>query len=258
MRWAERRKLTYSFSVLTVLAAVVFLIVRQSVIVEPTCTDGKKNGQEVGVDCGGSCLVYCPNELPDPKVRWVRTFPVTTSIVHAVASIEHGNPNAGVQQVGYKFKLYDERNTLIVERTGSTFIGPMGRAAIVDTLIPVGNTPATRVQFSFTEPVRWQKISSLFSTAVIKTDRTVLERFDGGTRLAVTLENQSRFNFKNTETIAILYDASGNAITASSAIVPEIQAQSEKVVYFTWPYPVTSTARIEVIPRINPFTAVSL
>ncbi len=258
MRWAQRRKLTYMFSILTVLTAIVFLIVRQSLVVDPSCADGKKNGSEVGIDCGGICLQYCPNELPDPKVRWVRTFPVTPSIVHAVASIEHGNPHAGVYQVGYKFKLYDERNTLITEQTGTTFIGTMGRSAIVDTLIPVGNTPATRVQFSFTEPIRWQKISTLFATAVIKTDRTVLERFEGGTRLAVTLENESRFNFKNTETVAVLYDASGNAITASKAIVPEITALSDKVVYFTWPYTVVGTARIEVIPRINPFTAVSL
>jgi hypothetical protein len=69
------------------------------------------------------------------------------------------------------------------------------------------------------------------------------------------LDNKSRFEFSKLDVVAILYDKNGNAITVSQASVPELKAKSTKTVYFTWPFPVTNAARVEVIPRFNPFTS---
>jgi hypothetical protein len=257
MTWAERRKLTYIGALLLVVGGVSFLAIRNALSTPPTCFDGKRNGGESGVDCGGSCTFYCRNELSEPRVRWVRTFPVTQGVVHAVAYIEHSYPTAAARKVNYIFKLYDQKNTLITERTGSTFLGPMGTSAIVETIIPVGNEVPATARFSFTTPTPWEKIPSVFSQVVIKTDRTLLEQYAGGTRLSVTLENTSEYSYTDIDLVAILYDKNGNAITASKILVPSLDAKSNKVVYFTWPIgvPRDLVQRIEVIPRFNPFTA---
>jgi hypothetical protein len=136
MTWAERRKLTYLLLILIIVGGSAFLAIRNAVTVEPTCYDHKRNGDETGVDCGGGCTFYCRNELPEPKVLWVRSFKITPSMMHAVAYIEHTAPTAAARLVQYQFKIYDDKNTLIAERTGSTFLGPMGKTAIVETLIP--------------------------------------------------------------------------------------------------------------------------
>lgn len=259
MDWATRRKLTYMTGIVLVLGTVAFFVVRSITNVPPTCMDGKKNGTEMGLDCGGVCMKYCPNELGVPKVRWVRTFEVTPGIVHAVAYIEHSYPGAASRKVSYSFKLYDDRNTLITERTGSTFVGPMGRTAIVETLIPTKNITPAITRFSMTAPVQWEKIPELFSSIVIKTDRTLVEPFDRGTRLTATLENKSRMNFTNLDVVAILYDADDNVVTASKALLPKLSAESNETVYFTWPFQLKQKpARIEIVPRYNPFTSTSL
>ncbi len=264
MNWAQRRKLAYVMGVLLVLAGVLSLVVHQATKVEPTCYDKKQNQSEVGIDCGGPCTFYCQNELADPKVRWVRTFTIKPGIVHAVAYIEHSYPTAAARQIRYNFKIYDDKNTLIGERNGSTFLGPMGRTAIVETLIQTGNVVPAITRFTILPPLPWEKIPVDFSQVVIKTDRTLLET-EGDTeknrltRLTATIENTARYNFRDLEVAAILYDADDNAMTASQSHLATLPGEGIQTIVFTWPFFMPSpVARIEIIPRFNPFSATPL
>lgn len=256
MTWSSRRKLLYSILFFVVLVGVMALVIRHYTVQPATCSDGKKNGDETGVDCGGGCFNYCINELADPKVRFSRSFQIAPSIYTAVAYIEHNNANAAIPSVPYVFKLYDANNTLIATRTGTTYIGPAGRTAIVETLIQTGNAVPAITRFAFTAPLVWQKIGSAFARLVINTDHFAFETTDGTTtRLAATLQNESRASFSDLDTVAILYDADGNAITAVKVAVPQLATLASKTIYFTWPFALpTKVARVEIIPRINPYT----
>ena len=259
MSWAAKRQLAYFFGVLLVVGSIVFGIVHKATSVPPTCFDRKQNGGEKGVDCGGPCNFYCPAELADPKVRWVRTFQSTPGLVHAVAYIEHSYPTAGAQAMNYSFKLYDDKNTLITERTGTTFLGPMGRTAITETLIPVGNSVPVTTRFTVIPPLTWEKIPVTFSQVVIKTDNTLLENLSSGTRLTATITNQSRFNFKNVDVVALIYDENDNVITASKSVITSLEGLQQSTVYFTWSFKITQKiGRIEIVPRPNPFTSTTL
>lgn len=264
MDWAQRRKLLYILLVLAFFGAIAFAFVYKALNVPAACTDQKKNGDEKGVDCGGSCNKYCANELSDPIVQWVRVFPVTPGIVHAVAYIQHGYPTSAARNVGYEFKLYDDKNNLLATRKGSTFLGIAGTSAIVETLIPIENGDVSLARFSFDDPLSWEKVPATFSQTVVDTSRTLVETFNNGgtivpsTRLTATLQNKSRLNFTNVDVVAIFYDKDGNAITSSKVLLPSLPALQTKVVYFTWPYPVRNVARTEIIPRLNPFTAQSI
>lgn len=262
MTWAARRQLLYFFYLIVVVGIIAFLVIRNATHMEPTCYDGKRNGDEVGIDCGGACTFYCRDELQEPKLRWRRFFEVAPGLVHAVAYIEHSYPSAAAQTVPYTFYLYDEKNNLITARSGTTYLGPMGRSAIVETLIPVGNSVPSVARFEFSNPIPWEKISGSFSQAVIKTDRTLLESFatdasgSVGTRLTATLDNQSRISFEDIDVVAILYDKNDNAIAVSKSVLSSLKAQESATVYFTWPTRLDKdTVRVEVIPRINPFTS---
>ncbi len=247
--------------VLLVLAVILSLAIHQATKVAPTCYDKKQNQGEVGTDCGGPCTFYCVGELRDPVVRWKKLVRITPGVYHAVAYIEHGNPTAAARLVAYTFKVYDEKNTLITERSGTTFLGPMGRTALIETLIRTGNIvpDATRTQFAFTEVIPWEKIPVDFSQVVIKTDRTLIEPGVDTTRLTATLENTSRYSFTELDIDAILYDRDDNVITVSKAFLPSLPGISSQIVYFTWPFAMpVPVARVEVIPRFNPFTAVPL
>lgn len=256
MTWAQRRQMTYLSGFLLVVGLIAFLVIRNATHVEPTCYDGKRNGDEVGIDCGGSCQFYCPLELADPKVRWVRFFSAGEGLVHAVAYIEHAYASAAIDIAPFTFRLYDKNNNILTERSGSTYVGPMGRSAIVETLIPIGNTEPTIARFSFDGPLVWQKIPVEFSQIVVKTDRFLLEQFEGGTRLTATLDNQSEVTFSSIDVVAVLYDKSDNAIAVSKTVVRNLPGRASTTTYFTWAEALKDrVARVEVIPRINPFTA---
>lgn len=252
--------MTYMGGLLVLLVVVGLGLIHKATNVAPTCFDNKKNGGESGVDCGGACLQYCPNELADPKVRWARSFEITPGIVHSIAYIEHSYPASSAKELKYLFKLYDEKNSLITERAGTTYLGPMGRTAIIETLIPTGNSAVATTRFSFVPPIPWERSDPEFSQVVIKTDRTTLESYDGGTRLASTLDNKSRYEFDDIDVVAVLYDDSDNAITISKTLLPHLDALGSATIYFTWPFVIDTKAvrNIEIIPRPNPFSAKAL
>jgi hypothetical protein len=61
------------------------------------------------------------------------------------------------------------------------------------------------------------------------------------------------------DVVAILYDADDNAVTASKAYLKSLPGESVQQVVFTWPFAMpVSIERIEVIPRVNPFTSKAL
>lgn len=259
MTWSQRRQFTYISGFMAVVIVASYLVIHSATKTTPTCFDGRKNGDEVGVDCGGVCAFYCKDELGVPKVRWVRYFDVAPGLIHTIAYIEHSYPQAAAQKINYHFDIYDAKNNLIKTQPGSTYLGPLGRTAIVETLVPVGNTVPSIARFSFDGQIFWEKIPAEYAQAVIKTDRYLLEPFEHGTRLIATLDNQSRYEFKDMDVVAILYNKDDNAIAVSKSVLKDLPARSATTLYFTWPEPLKNeTARVEVLPRINPFTSQDL
>jgi hypothetical protein len=71
---------------------------------QPTCTDGIMNGDETGVDCGGSCNA-CPTELDTPSPDVIHSGTAGTDYISIYSddltgiSIDDLNPNWGQQTV---------------------------------------------------------------------------------------------------------------------------------------------------------------
>ncbi|HSE56694.1 MAG TPA: hypothetical protein VLB02_01260 [Candidatus Paceibacterota bacterium] len=257
MNWAVRRRFLYVL--ITFLAAgTLFAIVFRNVLYQaPTCFDSKQNGEEVGIDCGGGCARYCPNTLALPKVRWKRSFPIASGFAHAVASIEHNYPNTGLRSLTYEFTLLDANNERITTRRGTTFIGGHGRSAIIEPLIPVGKQVPVVTQFEILSSDSWEKFPAGVDDSTFKVERTDLETLVDATRLTATLTNQSASVLRNVQVIAILYDTKDNAITASKTELQSVASLGRVTAYFTWDFALPrDVARIEIIPRVNPFTDV--
>ena len=56
------RSRSHLFSLLLVLMGVLYSCDEAEIVagLSVTCNDGIQNGDEVGVDCGGSCGRFCP------------------------------------------------------------------------------------------------------------------------------------------------------------------------------------------------------
>ena len=112
MSWARRRKTIYLGTI-----AIVFMIIAGWVFVAyfnkpPTCSDNKQNQGELGVDCGGPCLLLCPAQYAPLNVLWSRFSKVSDGDYNVLAYIENPNLNASSYNLNYVFKLYDSRGIL--------------------------------------------------------------------------------------------------------------------------------------------------
>ncbi len=256
MTWAGERRLQYIGGIALFAVLVSGGVYWKYFKKTPTCSDNIQNGTETGVDCGGICVRYCKNEITNPKVRWQLPFVVTPTSTTAVAYIEHGFAGVSARTVNYKFDVYDADGSIIATRTGSTFVGTVGKSAIVEPLIQVDGSKVAQVRFSFVGDTIWEKTDPDVSTFVIKTDITRAEAFEAGTRVRALLENKTDTTFTNMPVVVLLHNDDDNTIAASTKIVDSLPANQNKEIVFTWPDTtlVKKINRIEVLPRINPFT----
>lgn len=254
-RWSARRQLSLIGIVLIVIFTFVLIFTIQLVNTPPTCFDGKQNGDETGIDVGGSCPSANPIETRSVVVLWARPFLIADDVYAVAAYFENQNFNRGIQSVPYRFRVYDVENILIAERYGETFFGPNQRSAIVETAIKVGNRTPANVFFDFLQQPTWRVTDERWSTSNIVVQEQELVNIDSAPRLTATLENRSLRPISDIEVIALLYNRAGNAVSASKTYVPMISQNSTADVFFTWPGPFPEeVVQVEVIPRINPFT----
>ena len=256
MQWSLRRQALYFFAVFIVVAGIVVFIVWKLFFSSvPTCFDGKQNGIEVGVDCGGTCQLACEQESKPLIIRWAQVTPVTDNVYNAVAYIENQNLLYAVKNIHYSFLIYDEKNILITERNGSTFIGSNQRTAIFEPSIKVGNRMPAFTHFSFTEEPIFTRVDKRLSQRLLTVERQTWSQLESSPKLKITLRNSNTFDISDIRVISIAYDGQGNALVASATVIDEIPQGSFVDSVFTWPKPLSEQpVRTEIIPRINPFT----
>lgn len=233
--WSTRRKAVYSSIILGVLVLVtlgVFLIWYYE---PPTCFDSKKNGDETGVDCGGTCTLLCHSDALSPIILWQRVFKVSPGVYNVVAYVQNPNVNSEVKKAPYTFSVFNSRGTLLAKRSGTTFIPPNKKFAVFEGALTISSGVPTRVVFEFNEPLVW-KISAR-ETPEIVVKSAELIKADSTPRIDAILQNNSIIDARNVEAVVIVSDEKGNALGSSKTVVEKIPKSSEATVVFTWPAP---------------------
>ncbi len=250
--WSARRKTIYlglGFLILLIFVAIpTFLLVHKV----PTCFDGKQNGDETGVDCGGSCQILCSFEALDPTILWSRAFRVTDSVYSAVAYIENPNINSETMAT-YAFSLFDANNVLIATKKGVTFVPKNKTLAIFEPNIATGLKVPARVSFEFIQEFEWRKTDQPAPPLVVT--QNILSRENTSPRVDADIQNRSLKPIERIELVALVYNDQGNAIAASRTFVDRLEADQSAHVTFTWPTPFAEaegSAVVEIIPRVIP------
>ena len=254
MSWASRRQFSYLSIVIIFVVGIMFLILRPILFKTPTCTDNKKNGTELGVDCGGICQKFCPFQVSNPSVLWARAFLVSGNSYNLLAYVENQNQNGAVYSGNYEFRIYDVENKLIGRREGSTFIPPNQRFAVFEARFNTGQKVPKNVIFSFEENMDWWKKESIMQTLPIKVDRILLGDDSTAPSLTARVRNESIVDVPEFDAIAILYDANKNAIGVSKTRGNNLKSNTESILLFTWLNSFSDTpVTKDVFLQINPF-----
>lgn len=254
--WALKRQIFYVIVLILFISIFGFLIISPNFNKPPTCTDGKQNGNETGIDCGGSCLSACLAEMDDISVLWARTFQVIPGRFNAAAYLVNHNKNAAVEKINYRFRFADANNVYIGKREGSTFVPPGGNFAVFEPGIDIGNSIPVQVTFEFTQIPQWLQVSQekinqlkVLISNIQLTNETTLPR------MSAVIKNNSLFTIPNVDVIAILYDENGNAISTSHTYLDQLNPLQTSDINFTWPEPLPgSVVAKEIIPMYNIFS----
>lgn len=252
MSWAARRKTAYATGVILFFTVLIGgPLTYWYFSIPPTCSDGKRNQGETAVDRGGPCPLLDDQSLNPTGLLWTRSFKVREGAYSAVAYIQNQNADAGVRSVRYRFRLYDERNILVTDRVGSTYIMPGSVTAVYEGNIETGSRIVSHTYFEFLEPPNWEKMQD--SSVVLEVKETAMSDVTTMPRLTATVRNTSVRELRDIKLVAIISDPAGNAFAASQTALPLLAPGEVQKITFTWPSAFNVTVgRVAVVPLSPP------
>ena len=247
MSWGTRRRNTIITIFFLILFTIIGYVLYDALYEPPNCFDKKWNGDELNIDCGGSCELMCESQVLNPVINWTRLFEVSPGVYNVLAYVENPNANAGTKEVSYKFRVFDDENVLLQERRGSVALPPKSIMPILENTLPVGKLNANRVLFEFTEPLVWYKQKLQDNLIVIQDEE--ITRLEDSPRIRAIVKNIGVKPIKDLKVIAIVYDLNNNAIASSQTVLKDVPSDTNMEIFFAWPKPFENEySRFELIP----------
>jgi len=232
MSWSFERKVIVLAITLVVLLIVVGLPLFFLVYKKPTCSDGVKNQNELGIDCGGSCPRLCQNSFVAPIVKWARADYVAPGLYNIGAYIENYNLNSEILKADYLFKIFDKNGVIIVERKGSMYIPPNRNTLAFETQVNTGKKIIGNITFELLPGYEWQKTE--YTSYRIDKISDEFQTDATSASLKATLENKDKVDYENIKVYAILKNDQGNVVGLSQSFLDSLARNSREDVNFTW------------------------
>ncbi|MFA6270476.1 MAG: vWA domain-containing protein [Candidatus Paceibacterota bacterium] len=242
--WASRRKSIYLGVVILILASVGFAIFWKFWYQVPTCFDKTKNGDELGIDCGGSCTLVCSADVIKPIVKWgPRLFEISPGVWSTLVYVENPNINVDANYVPYTFTVYDENNKVLEKREGATILPKNKTVGIFEgNILNKGTSKPKRAIFELGTNIIWNKNKE--TGEKISVTNSPILKIESSPRVEASVKNNSTGEIKNIELIAVIFDGADNAIAASRTFVETLPKDKEASVFFTWPKPFELGSRV--------------
>lgn len=252
--WSSRRKrLTF---LLVLLSLIILVGVPAGFLLyePPICTDLKHNGDEEGVDCGGSCQLLCPAQsLPLVLKGDPRVLEVVPGFYEVVAVVENPNATAQVERGRYTIKLFESASTTPVKIIeAETFIPRSSTFVIFQGPFDMGEVVPTRATLEWRpETLVWKRNEDPKPNISVR--NVELSGEETQPRVTALLVNSSLERVSNVELVALISDQRGNIIASTKTIVETVDRGESVPVIFTWPRPFGSeNVSIEVVLRVFP------
>lgn len=250
--WSSRRKLIYGLSASIVVILIALYSFRDMLFPAPTCSDGKQNGYEIGIDCGGTCSLKCASEIIPLSVSWSRAIPTSSSTYDLVALISNKNVDNSTPLLPYIFVVFGADGTPMAQINGTTPVPVDGEFPVIATKVSLPSAPSS-VSLIVNQNVPFSAVNERANNPTLRVTTT---RYEEGAipRVYATIVNTKRLRLKNVAVRAVLYDDRGNAYAIGQTLIDLLEKEGIQDVVFTWnaPLPFAPT-KIRVYPILDPF-----
>ncbi len=181
-----------------------------------TCSDGKQNQNEEGVDCGGVCAKKCEVKVIT-EVTVLESGFVPSGVVNSYdvyARIANPNNVFGSSGFQYEFTLKDSAGQIIATKKGTNYMLPGETKYVVENNLVTDKSPAS-VEFVATNPT-WVEFKDQYEKPQLKVVNKQYNQISSGVGFSEVLgllKNESPFDF-NLITLKIILKDSNNKVVA--------------------------------------------
>jgi hypothetical protein len=205
------------------------------------CFDKLQNGDETGVDCGGSCQLRCDGTYRDIKINFARGMKVDEGRYDIFALLENFNTNVTFPKVPYEVKFYSAEGKLLGAASGTLQVFPQSKAAIYLPNLRMNQDPKT-IDLSL-QPHRALAFYNTDSLPKQVSVENWQAQRGANNSLQVIGELKNPYNqeVKNMTVYAMLYDDTRTVYAVSKTEVPSVLGRQKTAVTFTWGNVITPT-----------------
>lgn len=247
--WSTRRRILYIVGTLLALVCIFTFLFRNTLFPTPLCNDGKKNGFETGIDCGGTCIRKCAGETIPIQVVWAKSFNTGSSTYDVALFLKNKNLDTAPYDLEYTLTLYDIGGNQLGTVNAKTFAPIGGEFPIILENVRT-SSPLAKVTAVLKETTSFKVPLTTANPFSVKTTFDTTSR----NRVYAYLTNGSSQSFLRFPVRIVLYDAEGNAIGVSETYIESSSPKETSKVVFTWNTPFKDApALMRVYPVIDPF-----
>ena len=192
-----------------------------------------------------------PSDLQPIQVLWADSVPSEKNFYDAVCKIKNPNQNYGAKNIYYTFLFYDNKNNLIKQRKGSTYIFPNRTKYIIEQRIDSSFEIARTV--CKIDKVNWEKPKNQIPLLYIRQKEYHYYNKNLSEAKGIVVNN-SPYGFDKIDVNVILFDFRGNLLGARKHEIRTLLSKGERHFVVSWNYPLKSkVTNVEMIAETNIF-----
>jgi len=202
---------------------------------EPTCFDGRKNQNEVEIDCGGSCELCAIRNLLPIEASQIFIIEHDEALYSLVLELKNPNVTFGSPSFGYSIRFFDENNAVVSTLEKSSFIYPGEIKFIVESNIRP-NKPFQRAEVLIHNVFWRQGMDFSIPKFQLRSIETEYDVENNRVFVKGIFMNQNSFPLARV-TLNALFNLEGISNAASKTLIQSLAPSEERAFQITLPLP---------------------
>lgn len=204
-----------------------------------SCTDGKKNQDEAGIDCGGQCSQYCIADLASRPllVTEVQVLAYGSTSSDAVGKVRNQNSKAAVKSATYTFRVYDQAGAVLAEQSGQFSLLPLEERTLIalGLAVPEENIVKTELTLTNEKWVAFVDFTEAPDIRVANPQFSLLSGQSGYAEAKGLVQNRSLYDTRTLGVVVVVRDALGKALSVNKTTMNTVQSGEQRDFRLVWP-----------------------
>lgn len=218
----------YALIIILPVAYIVFRLLSQSA----SCFDGKLNGDETGVDCGGACSLRCDGTYKSLKVNFTRVLKVDENKYDVFALIENFNPTVAFPKVPYNASIYSSEGILLLSASGTLSVNPSAQAVVYLPNLEIKQVPKI-IDFNLSKHNAILQINNNPNKINVST-WTSQKGVNDTLQVIGELVNPFSSSANNVSIYALLYDDTRTVYAVGKTRIKTLKGREKTAIAYTW------------------------